>query len=113
MALFLCLDSLAYGTRTYRRGVVAAFKKGNSQELNGYLSDKVELILERSFNQCRQPDGRGKDGMLSFPAIRSSGFTVNHQGKRDESGFISRYVDNRERKLSGELFLQKSGRTNM
>ena len=22
-------------------GVVAAFKKGNSQELNGYLSDKV------------------------------------------------------------------------
>ena len=25
-------------------GVVAAFKKGNSQELNGYLSDKVELI---------------------------------------------------------------------
>lgn len=27
-------------------GVVAAFKKGNSQELNGYLSDKVELILE-------------------------------------------------------------------
>ena len=24
--------------------VVAAFKKGNSQELNGYLSDKVELI---------------------------------------------------------------------
>ena len=32
-------------------GVVAAFKKGNSQELNGYLSDKVELILEsRSIN---------------------------------------------------------------
>ena len=36
-------------------GVVAAFKKGNSQELNGYLSDKVELILEsRSINVDNQ-----------------------------------------------------------
>ena len=36
-------------------GVVAAFKKGNSQELNGYLSDKVELILEdRSINVDRR-----------------------------------------------------------
>ena len=36
-------------------GVVAAFKKGNSQELNGYLSDK-----------CRQPSGREKDGIFLF-----------------------------------------------
>ena len=37
-------------------GVVAAFKKGNSQELNGYLSDKVELILEdrRHADNCER-----------------------------------------------------------
>ena len=68
-------------------GVVAAFKKGNSQELNGYLSDKVELILEdRSINA----DRRTAEGKMAafFSGNQVSGFTVNHQGKRDESGFI-------------------------
>ena len=68
-------------------GVVAAFKKGNSQELNGYLSDKVELILEdRSINV----DRRTAEGKMAafFSGNQVSGFTVNHQGKRDESGFI-------------------------
>ena len=66
-------------------GVVAAFKKGNSQELNGYLSDKVELILEdRSINV----DRRTAEGKMAafFSGNQVSGFTVNHQGKRDESG---------------------------
>ena len=68
-------------------GVVAAFKKGNSQELNGYLSDKVELILEdRSINV----DRRTAEWKMAafFSGNQVSGFTVNHQGKRDESGFI-------------------------
>lgn len=49
-------------------GVVAAFKKGNSQELNGYLSDKVELILEsRSIKSTTKR--QRKRWHLSFPAI--------------------------------------------
>lgn len=49
-------------------GVVAAFKKGNSQELNGYLSDKVELILEsRSIKSTTKR--QRKRWNLSFPAI--------------------------------------------
>ena len=63
-------------------GVVAAFKKGNSQELNGYLSDKVELILEsRSINVDNQA---AEKKMASF----FSGNRVSHQGKRNESSFI-------------------------
>ena len=64
-------------------GVVAAFKKGNSQELNGYLSDKVELILEnRSINVDNQ--AAEKKMASFFSGNRVSGFTVNHQGKRNE-----------------------------
>lgn len=68
-------------------GVVTAFNKGNSQELNGYLSDKVELILEnRSVNVDRQA---AKEKIAAFfSGNQVSGFTVNHQGKRDESSFI-------------------------
>ena len=68
-------------------GVVTAFKKGDSQYLNGYLSDKVELIIEnRSVNADRQTT----EGKLAafFSGNQVSGFTVNHQGKRDESSFI-------------------------
>ena len=68
-------------------GVVAAFKKGNSQELNGYLSDKVELILEsRSINVDNQAAEKKMESF--FSGNRVSGFTVNHQGKRNESSFI-------------------------
>ena len=68
-------------------GVVAAFKKGNSQELNGYLSDKVELILEsRSINVDSQAAERKMASFFSGNQV--SGFTVNHQGKRNESSFI-------------------------
>ena len=68
-------------------GVVAAFKKGDSRNLNGYLSDKVELILEnRPINVDR---GTAEEKMAAFfSGNQVSGFTVNHQGKRDESGFI-------------------------
>ena len=64
-------------------GVVAAFKKGNSQE----LSDKVELILEsRSINVDSQAAERKMASFFSGNQV--SGFTVNHQGKRNESSFI-------------------------
>ena len=68
-------------------GVVTAFKKGSSQELNGYLRDKVELIVQNSSNNV---DKRTAEGKLSvfFSTNKVSGFNVNHQGKRDESSFI-------------------------
>lgn len=68
-------------------GVVTAFKKGNSQELNGYLSDKVELTIgNRTTSADRQTAERAMASFFSSNKVSS--FTVNHQGKRDESSFV-------------------------
>lgn len=68
-------------------GVVAAFKKGNSQVLNGYLGDKVELVIQ---NRTTHADKQTTEKTLFtfFSNNKVSGFNVNHQGKRDESSFI-------------------------
>ena len=68
-------------------GVVVAFKKGNSQELNRYLGDKVDLIIH---NRTTNADKQTAEGTMAafFSGNQVSGFTVNHQGKRNESGFI-------------------------
>ncbi|MDE5711360.1 DUF4783 domain-containing protein [Bacteroides sp.] len=68
-------------------GVVGAFKKGNSQELNKYLGDKVDLVI---LNQSKSADkGKTNEAMATFFSNHKvSDFCVNHQGKRDESSFI-------------------------
>lgn len=68
-------------------GVVVAFKKGNSQELDRYLGDKVDLIIQnRSINADKQT---AQNRMTSFFADNKvNGFNVNHEGKRDESSFV-------------------------
>lgn len=68
-------------------GVVVAFKKGNSQELNRYLGDKVDLIIQ---NKSTNVDRGTAEGTLSgfFSSNKVSGFNVNHQGQRDESSFV-------------------------
>lgn len=68
-------------------GVIAAFKKGSSPELSGYLGDKVNLIIEnRSTNVDRQAAEKTMNAF--FTAHKVSSFDVNHQDKRDESGFV-------------------------
>lgn len=68
-------------------GVVAAFRKGNVQELNGYLGDKVELIIQsRTTPADKQTAGKALSAF--FLNNKVSAFNVNHQGKRDESSFI-------------------------
>ena len=87
--LWLCLfvRAVSLMAQDVPAGVVTAFKKGDSQELNGHLSDKVELIVQNSSNNV---DKRTAEGKLSafFSTNKVSGFNVNHQGKRDESSFI-------------------------
>ena len=85
LCFFVC--RVAGRTNGIESQLISAFKKGNSQELNGYLSDKVELILEsRSINVDNQ--AAEKKMASFFSGNRVSGFTVNHQGKRNESSFI-------------------------
>ena len=43
-------------------GVVVAFKKGNSQELNRYLGDKVDLIIH---NRTTNADRRTAEGAMA------------------------------------------------
>ena len=68
-------------------GVVVAFKKGNSQELNRYLGDKVDLIIH---NRTTNADKRTAERAMAnfFAENKVSSFNVNHEGKRDESSFI-------------------------
>ena len=68
-------------------GVIVAFKKGNSQELNRYLGDKVDLIIQ---NRTTNADKQTAEGAMAgfFADNKVSSFDVNHQGKRDESSFI-------------------------
>ncbi len=68
-------------------GVVLAFKKGSSQDLNKYLNDKVEVIIQ---NTPKSIDKELAESVLSafFADSKVSNFTVNHQGKRDDSSFI-------------------------
>ncbi len=68
-------------------GVVVAFKKGNSQELDRYLGDKVDLVIQ---NRSLAADKQTAKGMMNsfFADNKVNGFNVNHEGKRDESSFV-------------------------
>lgn len=68
-------------------GVVVAFKKGNSQELDRYLGDKVDLIIQnRSINADKQTAQSMMNAFFSDNKV--TGFNVNHEGQRDESSFV-------------------------
>lgn len=68
-------------------GVVVAFKKGSSQELNKYLGDKVDLVIQ---NRTASADKQEAESAMStfFADNKVSSFNVNYQGKRDESSFV-------------------------
>ena len=67
--------------------IVTAFKKGNSQELNKYFAEKVELII---LNSQRSADKQLTESTLSsfFYDNKVNGFIVNHKGNRHESSFM-------------------------
>lgn len=87
--MFTCLSMWASSlfSQDVPVGVIVAFKKGNSQELDRFLGDKVDLIIQnRSTNTDKQSVGGAMTNFFSDNKV--SGFDVNHQGKRDESSFI-------------------------
>lgn len=68
-------------------GVIVAFKKGNSQELNRYLGDQVDLIIQ---NRTKTANKQITEGAMAtfFAKNKVTNFNVNHQGVRDESSFV-------------------------
>jgi hypothetical protein len=68
-------------------GVVMAFKRGSSVELDKYLGDDVELvILNRTSNSDKAAAKATMDTFFAQNEV--SNFSVNHQGKKGESGFL-------------------------
>lgn len=67
--------------------VVMAFKKGSSTELSVYLGDKVDMII---LNDSKNVNKTVAEKMMEsfFAQNKVSGFTVNHKGKRNDSGFF-------------------------
>lgn len=88
-------------------GVVLAFKKGSSQELNKFLGDKVDLIIQ---NRSTNADKQAAESTMNtfFTENKVSTFNVNHQGKRDESSFVIGTLTTANGNFRDELFLQKS-----
>ena len=68
-------------------GLSNAFKQGSSKELAPYMGDKVEYIYKgtsRTYNKFSAE--QAMSGF--FMANKVTNFTLNHEGKRNESGFI-------------------------
>lgn len=87
LLFFLFLGGALLWAQDVPAGVIAAFKKGNAQELGKFLGERVELILQ---NKTQSVDRRaGEQAIASFfSANRVSDFQVNHQGKRGDSSFV-------------------------
>lgn len=58
--------------------IIGAFKKGNSQDLNRYLCDKVDVIIDN--NSTTLDKAKTAEKMAAFfGANKVSGFSVNHK----------------------------------
>jgi len=68
-------------------GLVTAFKKGDSKELGKFLGNKVELIIKNKTSSLDKAGAEKEMGKF-FAENPVKGFTVNHEGKRNESSFI-------------------------
>lgn len=87
-------------------GVITAFNRGSSQELSKYLGDKVNLVVEGSSSNV---DKQKATTMLQtfLTENKVSGFSVNHQGKRDESSFVIGTLATATGKFRVNCFLKK------
>ncbi|NDV66627.1 DUF4783 domain-containing protein [Bacteroides sp. 224] len=67
--------------------LITAFRKGSSTELSRFLNDKVDLVIQ---NRKQNADKKTATATLAtfFEQNKVSNFSINHQGKRDESSFI-------------------------
>ena len=87
---FVCMIFLFWGIIKAQENpsqLTHAFKKGNAQELSPYLGSKVELILLNKSKEYTKEEATQAVKNF-FAAHKVNSFTVNHEGKKNESGFI-------------------------
>ncbi len=105
-ALLLCLLSLT--AQNVHESVAAAFDKGDAQELAKHLAEKVGL----SFDAVMTNVDKAKAAELLtefFAENKVNGFQVNHQSRRDESGFLVGTLTTVRGKYRVNNFFKKSG----
>lgn len=84
MLLIVCASGYAQDVPA---GVIVAFKRGNSAELEKYLSDSVELVILNRTSTVNKATAESSMHTF-FMDNKVSDFNVNHQGKRNESSFV-------------------------
>lgn len=68
-------------------GLTNAFKKGSAQDLLPFLGNQVVVIIRNNPQSLNKTEAQ--QAMAGFfSANKVTGFTLNHQGNRNESGFI-------------------------
>lgn len=68
-------------------GLTNAFKRGSAEELSTYMGDNVDIIVPGSMKTYNMNDAR-KFMADFFVSNKVKGFSINHQGKRNESWFL-------------------------
>lgn len=89
-------------------GLVNAFKHGNAQELSLYLESKVEIIQpDVSKDYSKEETIRFMANFFTLNKVKS--FVVNHQGNRNESGFIVGTLSTGKATFRMNVFFKKKG----
>ena len=87
-------------------GVITAFKKGSSQELNKFMGETINLVVLGSSTSVDKQEATAKMQEF-FAENKVEAFDVNHQGKRDESSFLVGTLQTVNGKFRVNCFLRR------
>lgn len=89
-------------------GLVNAFKKGSAQDLLPFLGNQVEVTIQSRTQNCNRT-GAQQAMATFFTSNKVSAFSVNHQGKRDDSGFFVGTLNTSNGPFRVNCFFKKGG----
>lgn len=104
VALLLCIPLVL--AQEIPEDVVSAFSAGKAADLARYFGDKVTLVFQ---GNSRQMDKQKATAALQefFAKKKVKGFSVNHQGRRDESSFLIGTLNTQQEKFRVNCFLRR------
>ena len=108
MCTFLFLWAVGLVAQDVPDALANAFKSGNATELSSYFGEKVDLALAGGSKGYSKEEA-AKQLADFFSANKVSGFTVNHDGKRNESSFIVGTLSTSEGNYRINCFFKKMG----
>ena len=84
----LCLGTVVLMAQDVLSGVATAFRNGNSEALDKYMSNGVSLVLADEKAEITSRSNVEAAICRFFSTHQVKSFDINHKGKREESGFI-------------------------